>query len=101
MKVRQGERFVVTEDHSVQGLTHWLAPFTGGFEGTIPAGTIVVARYDQHPTAPAFNAIPEDYEGLEEMLIPSAERSHGKYDGYSLTLFASDIGDWLLLLDDD
>jgi hypothetical protein len=100
MRVREGQRFVLTEDHLVKGLTHWRAPFTGGFDATAPAGTVVVAR-EQHPTAPGFYAVPEDYEKLEKILVPIEEREHGKYDGYDLVFVANEIGTWFRPLDEE
>ncbi len=52
-------------------MTHWRAPFTGGQNAILPAGTIVVARDDQRPDAPGFNCVPEDYARLETVLVPA------------------------------
>jgi len=90
--IRKGERFVVEHETPVEVMTHWRAPFTGGNSATLPAGTVVVASYDQSSDAPGFNCIPEDYERLETALVPEADRTAAKYDGYSLSFVLDDIG---------
>jgi len=45
--VLNGDRFITTLDIKASGLTIWAAPFTGGFDCTIPEGTILVAKHDQ------------------------------------------------------
>jgi hypothetical protein len=90
--VRKGERFVAKSDNDVAVMTHWSAPFTGGNEAVLPAGTIVVARYDQQPDVPGFNCIPENYDQLEPALVPEDTRLADKYGGYSLSFVLDDIG---------
>jgi hypothetical protein len=90
--VREGERFVVREDLDVGVMTHWRAPFTGGHRAVLPAGTVIVARFDQNPDAPGFNCVPEDYSGLEPILVPAEDRSADKYGGYSVSFTLDDIG---------
>jgi hypothetical protein len=90
--VRKGERFAAKSDIEVAVMTHWRAPFTGGNAAVLPAGTIVVAKYDQQPEAPGFNCIPENYDQLESALVPQEDRLAGKYGGYSLSFVLDDIG---------
>jgi hypothetical protein len=90
--VREGERFVARSDVEVLVMTHWLAPFTGGHKAVLPAGTTIVARSDQMPDVPGFNCVPEDYAGLEPILVPEEDRNANKYGGYSLSFTLDDIG---------
>jgi hypothetical protein len=90
--VKKGERFVARGDVEVAVMTHWRAPFTGGQNAILPAGTIVVATDDQRLDAPGFNCVPEDYERLETILVPETDRGNGKYGGYSLSFLLDDIG---------
>jgi len=90
--VRAGERFVVAQDIEVLVGTHWSAPFSGGHRSVLPAGTIVVATYDQSADAPGFDCVPADYEALESHLAPAKDRQAAKYDGYSLSFTIDDIG---------
>ena len=50
----------------------------------IPEGTILLATQDAIPEATAFNAVPENYEELEQQVIPAEDRQAPKYDGYSI-----------------
>jgi hypothetical protein len=90
--VREGERFVADADTEVLVMTHWRAPFTGGNEAMLPAGTVLVVRYDQNPNAPGFGCVPEDYDRLEAVLVPEEDRKAEKYGGYSLSFVLDDIG---------
>ena len=74
-------------------LTHWRAPFTGGNRARIPAGTVLVVAFDRLPAAPGFTVTPQDYETLENLLVPPEDRLAGKYSGYSASLTVDDIGD--------
>ena len=99
--VCRGERFAVRDDVEVKVATHWNAPFTGGHAATLPGGTIVVAADDQVPGFPGFACVPEDYEGLEAVLVPEADREVETYSGYSLSFTLEDIGSKLFPLDAD
>lgn len=52
--VPKGARLRLTRDLSTHGLSTWRAPFTGSFETTIPAGTILVADNGQREGAPGL-----------------------------------------------
>ncbi len=90
--VKKGDRFVVPCDVEIQISTHWFAPFTGGHIATLPAGTILIANYDQRPGYPGFSCVPEDYHELETTLVPFEDRKDPKYSGYSLSFVLDDIG---------
>jgi hypothetical protein len=91
-EVRAGDRFVTTEAIHTHALTHWRAPVTLGFETVIPKGTVLVAPYDAVPTAPGFACVPESYDELEAALVPEADRTAPKYDGFSFVLLRTEIG---------
>ena len=94
--VRRGERFVAREDVDLRVVTYWDAPYTGGHSARLPRGTVVVASEDQIPDVPGFGCVPEDYEGLEPVLVPDGDRTAEKYGGYSLSFTLDDIGTTLL-----
>jgi hypothetical protein len=73
-------------------MTHWRAPFTGGDTAVLPAGTVVVARFDQLPNVPGFSCVPENAETLERDLVREEDRRAEKYGGYSLSFVLDDIG---------
>jgi hypothetical protein len=92
--------FVVAEPVKAMGLTHWRAPFTGGFECTIPVGTTLVAVHDQADGAEGLAFRPEGYEEMERLLVPEEDRAAEKYDGYSLVVLLAEIGTKLLVADE-
>ncbi len=93
--VKRGRRFVAMHDFPAQGLTHWNAPFTGGFNCVVPKGTVFVVDYDSQPGATAFGCVPENAKDFELRFVPEAERTNPKYGGYSLVFFFSVIGEHL------
>lgn len=90
----QGDRLTVAEDVPALGVTQWRAPFTGGFECVVPAGTVLLVLGAQ-AEAEAFPCRPEDYERLEQLLVPEEVRTSEKYDGYYLLFKKRDIGSTL------
>jgi hypothetical protein len=58
----------------------------------LPSGTILVADYDQVPTAEGFVVVPEKYEEMEKQLVPESDRKQRKYGGYYFVFLKSDIG---------
>ena len=96
--VPQGARFRVTRDLRTHGLSTWRAPFTGDFETTIPAGTVVVAENGQRNGATGFRVVPEAYKQLEAELVPNETRLAEKYSGYYFVFLPSDVGDALELM---
>lgn len=89
--VKQGDKFKITRDTNVSGLTIWGAPYTGGFECILPAGTILVANADSW--GQGFGVVPEMYNELEKRLVPETDRTAKKYGGYYFIFSKSDIGE--------
>lgn len=90
----QGDRLVVIKAFPALGVTQWRAPFTGGFECVVPAGSLLVVL-SAHTAAEGFACKPEDYERLETLLVPQEDRTSENYDGYYLVLNKSDVGEKL------
>ena len=90
--IRKGDRFVTLTEMPATGLTHWRAPFTGGFECRIPEGTVLVAMHDSATVSTGFGVRPENYEELEKKLVPEADRTADKYGGYSFVISYREIG---------
>jgi hypothetical protein len=93
MRVAEGDRFRVLEDHALTGLSMWRAPFTGAFDCVLPAGLILVAS-EQQEGATGFGCVPEEYEEGERMLVPEEDRNRPKYAGYYFVLRNAEIGTW-------
>jgi hypothetical protein len=94
---REGERWVAVVDLVVRGLTHWDAPYTGGFSAVLPAGSAVVVLDDPPPIATAVGCRPEAYAELEVLLVPAADRAEPRYDSYSLSIDLAEFGGSLQL----
>jgi hypothetical protein len=78
--VRRGDRFRTTREVEVGVIYLMFAPsHTVGGEAVLPAGTIIIAS-DQVPWAEGFGAYPEDYDELEDVLVPEALRSKEMYE---------------------
>jgi hypothetical protein len=94
-----GQRYQSTSELSASGLTHWRAPFTGGFQCALPAGTVLVVVDDPLAHATAAGCRPERYAEFEEVLVPIEDRSHEKYDGYTLVIELDEFGRSLQLIE--
>jgi hypothetical protein len=89
--IRTGDRFITREDQHVTVLTVWAAPrTTGSVQGTLARGTVLIAL-DQAPGSSKFGCYPEDYDGMEQSLIPAATREDGQYAAYYLSFSVTDI----------
>jgi len=96
MAIQLGDRFRVTR--TVRSLPVFVlqkAPsLTSSTKGVLPAGTVIVAL-EPTPDAEGFPAYPEDYDALEESLVPSDVQSSPRYSAYALNFNVKDIGDLL------
>jgi hypothetical protein len=96
MAIQRGDRFRVTR--AVDAMPVFViqkAPsLTSSAHGVLPSGTVIVAL-DQGPDATAFLAYPQDYDALEESLVPADVRSSDRYSAYGLSFWIDDVGDLL------
>jgi hypothetical protein len=96
---RKGDRFEVTSDVPATCLVIYAAPFTDGFEATIPRGTIVVVSHDVVDGATAVACQPEEYRRLEKFVVPWLARVKFWYREYRLMISVSQFGTSLRRLD--
>src|SRR5689334_16174186 len=89
--VGEGDVLVTSEPVPAIGLTHWRAPFTGGFECVVPAGIVLVVDRDPVEGAEGVGFRPLLYEEMERVLVPEEDRPAETYDGYSLVILRTDI----------
>lgn len=82
----KGQRYRTLQPLNIRFLTHWLAPFTDGGSGILPAGEVFIVRFDPPPGASAANCEAERKLEVEELLVPEADRRAPKYGGYSLVI---------------
>jgi hypothetical protein len=68
-------------------MTSWAAPFTGGYERTLPAGEEFVICNDPPPDASAVYCEPVNYEKLHRAFVPWTDRwRFWVYAGYYLCI---------------
>jgi hypothetical protein len=64
----------------------WKAPFTGGYEKTIPCGLRFVVAFEPPASASAVAADAEPASEWEQTLIDAKDRADPKYNGYYLSI---------------
>jgi hypothetical protein len=95
VNVREGQLWRSLCEIDAIALTHWFAPFTGGFECRIPADTVLVVLDDPPPHATGVGCRPVNYEELEAVLVPEEDRTAPKYGGYSISIKLVHFGESL------
>ena len=91
-RVKRGDRVRALCDIETNVLVCWKIPLTSGAPCVIPAGTPLVADFDQVEGKPGFGCIPEDYDALLPVVVPYEDRTSAKFDGYYFVLPSDDIG---------
>jgi hypothetical protein len=89
---KDGEVFEALGPVTISYIVHYRAPYSGGGQGTLPAGTrlrVSVQAGDPEPVG--VYAIPVEEGKLEELLVPAEERLSSKYDGYHLFLHVAQL----------
>ena len=61
-------------------------PYTGSFEGVLPAGEVLVVENDPPSNATGVYLTPENYAPLETRLISDENRGHPEYDSYAISI---------------
>ncbi len=82
---QKGDLYESLADQTVEYMTAWAAPYSGGGTGTLFAGEQVwihSAPRDEKPIGEY--ALPVEYKKLEERMVPESERTSSKYGGFSL-----------------
>lgn len=90
---KKGDVYESLEDQTVNYLTAWAAPFTGGGKGTLLKGELVwIDSENPNDSKPiAIYALPVEYEKLEERMVPKSERESQKYGGFYLYFSTIDL----------
>ncbi len=86
MRPRRGDRFRSTRDVEVRGLVTFRNPSSGGFKAVLPRGEIVIVENDPPRDAKAVYTVPERYEALEQLLVPTEDRNSKTYGSYTLVI---------------
>jgi hypothetical protein len=80
------------DDTPVNFLIQWKAPFTSGGSGTLPKGSKVrVTVFEADPDPVGVYASPLEAKAVELVLVPEADRTREKYNGYILSISTADL----------
>jgi hypothetical protein len=89
---RKGDIYEALEDMTVEYMTSWKAPYTGGGEGILKKGDRVIMKEDSVHSQPIrIYALAEDYDAVEERMVPSSDRSESKYSGFYFSFSTMDL----------
>lgn len=97
MKIIKGTKLRAIAALHATGLTHWNAPYTGGFNCIVPEGTVVIATRDVGPFSLRVKCLPEYYKSFGEQFVPEQDRRSPKYAGYSLVFWRWQVGTKLII----
>lgn len=81
---QKGDLYESLADQTVEYITAWAAPYSGGGTGTLFKGEQVwihSAPRDEKPIGEY--ALPVEYRKIEERMVPESERTAAKYGGFS------------------
>ena len=88
---RHGDLYEAIDDVELDYLTQWRAPYTGGGTATLKRGERVLVGSADDPAPLGVYAAPQNYKEVESRIIPEAERTHYKYDGFSFWISTRDL----------
>ena len=77
----------------VLALTSWRAPFTGGYERSLPEGEAFTVLFDSAEPATAAACMPDRYDDLHSHFIPAKDREAESYAGYYLVISLRELAD--------
>jgi len=81
-QIKKGDRYRVSVAFAVHVLTMWKAPFTSGYERTLPVGLAFIIDNDPYPKSTGVSALPDPYGKWELELVSQTDLSEEKYNGY-------------------
>ncbi|HSA33719.1 MAG TPA: hypothetical protein P5077_08345 [bacterium] len=82
---RKGDLYESIADQTVEYITAWAAPYSGGGTGTLFAGERVWVHSEPRDEKPIGEyTLPVEYRRVEERMVPASERTASKYGGFSL-----------------
>ena len=88
---KKGQRYEVATSFKAGVLTQWNAPFTGGYEKTLPVGFRFVIEHDPPEIATAVSADPESPSEWEAVLVDREDIENPKFNGYYLVIPFEDV----------
>jgi hypothetical protein len=94
----KGTRFRSQRELRVKGIIAFGAPFSGGFEGILPANEILVLDNDPPSGTKGMWLVPERYQHFEAVFVPNHDRQHEAYGGYAVAFDYAQVGSDLEVL---
>ena len=85
MTFHKGMRLRTRREMSVRGVITFGAPCSGGFEGSIPAGEILIVDQDPPAFAKGVYLVPGRYKDFERLFVPESDRADPAYSGYAIS----------------
>jgi hypothetical protein len=88
---KKGERYEIIETFEAGVLTQWRAPFTGGYDMTLPSGLQFIIVHDPAEGSTGIAVHPDPYHDWEKVLVTPEDRAACTYDGYYIVVSYDDI----------
>ncbi|MCP5371448.1 MAG: hypothetical protein H6907_06895 [Hyphomicrobiales bacterium] len=86
IRPRKGDRYRALGEVPVRGLVRSSATLTREFPGRLPAGSVLTVEHHPPAGAGGVHLRPDNYESLEMVLVPMAERLKPTYDSYTVAV---------------
>lgn len=96
---QKGDLYESKTDQTIEFLTSWAAPFTGGGESTILKGEKIWISSDPSDKKPISTyALPVNYKELEQRMVASSDRNAPKYGGFYFSIKTNDLNENYILI---
>jgi hypothetical protein len=89
--ISKGDLFEVSMPLRTTVLTHWNAPYTGGFKCTLPVGVHLRAAAAAPKGSRGCRFVPEESSAFLSRFVPQEKRTNLKFAGVSLPLSSREI----------
>ncbi|MEW5736501.1 MAG: hypothetical protein AB1921_16775 [Thermodesulfobacteriota bacterium] len=91
---QKGDLYESKKNQTIQFLTAWAAPFTGGGEAELRKGERIWVHSAPRGEKPLSTyALPVEYGKLESRMVPGLERKAPKYTGFYLSIKTTDLNE--------
>ncbi|HEV3272607.1 MAG TPA: hypothetical protein VGZ93_10545 [Candidatus Methylacidiphilales bacterium] len=88
----KGMRFRTRREINVRGIIVFGAPFSNGFEGTLPKGEVLILDSEPRDSAKGMWLIPERYKHFELLFVPERDRLNPDYGNYAVGCAFNQVG---------
>jgi len=90
---RQGDRFRAVGEVDVRGLVRFTTTITHEFRGRLPTGSVLTVEHHPPANARGVHMRPDNYQSLEMVLVPMAERLKPNYDTYTVAVTFEELAE--------